>query len=240
MRISVPDLWQKVINNIKLSVTPETYNLWISPIKPLTLENNIFTLEVPNIYFSQWITNNKKNIEQILSDLCGQQIALELKPHQNISDIIKKVEDMPDHEDVRVLIMQKDQINPKYVFSGFVIGASNRFAHGCSEAVAKNPGKQFNPLFLYSGVGLGKTHLLNAIGNHIKQSTPKLKALYVTCEKFVTEFIELIRFDKISFFKSKYRSLVGTKYRPCLMCLIGVFRLHLCLENFCISLDIEY
>ncbi|GHT23298.1 hypothetical protein AGMMS49953_03620 [Endomicrobiia bacterium] len=94
MRISVPDLWQKVINNIKLSVTPETYNLWISPIKPLTLENNIFTLEVPNIYFSQWITNNKKNIEQILSDFCGQQIALELKPHQNISDIIKKVEDM--------------------------------------------------------------------------------------------------------------------------------------------------
>jgi chromosomal replication initiator protein len=208
MRISVSDLWQKVINSIKLSVTPETYNLWVSPIKPLTLENNIFTLEVPNIYFSQWITNNqKKNIEQILSNSCEQQIALELKPQQNISDIIKKVEDTPDHEDVQAPIIQKDQINPKYVFSGFVIGASNRFAHGCSEAVAKNPGKQFNPLFLYSGVGLGKTHLLNAIGNYIKQSTPKLKALYVTCEKFVTEFIESIRFDKISFFKSKYRSL---------------------------------
>jgi chromosomal replication initiator protein len=208
MRVSVSDLWQKVINNIKLSLTPEAYNLWISPVKPLTLENNILTLEVPNIYFSQWITNNQKNkIEQILFNSCGQQIVLELKPQQNISDIIKKVEDTPDHEDVQVIVMQKDQINPKYVFSGFVVGASNRFAHGCSEAVAKNPGKQFNPLFFYSGVGLGKTHLLNAIGNYIKQSTPKLKALYVTCEKFVTEFIESIRFDKISFFKSKYRSL---------------------------------
>jgi chromosomal replication initiator protein len=208
MRISVSDLWQKVINNIKLSVTPETYNLWISPIKPLILENNIFTLEVPNIYFSQWITNNQqRNIEQILSNSCGQQIFLELKPQQNILDIIKKVENTPDHEDVQALIMRKDQVNPKYVFSGFVVGASNRFAHGCSEAIAKNPGKQFNPLFLYSGVGLGKTHLLNAIGNYIKQSTPKLKALYVTCEKFVTEFIESIRFDKTSLFKSKYRSL---------------------------------
>jgi chromosomal replication initiator protein len=208
MRISVSDLWQKVINNIKLSVTPETYNLWILPNNPLSLEDNIFTLEVPNVYFSQWITSNQqKNIEQILSDSCGQQIVLELKPRQNISDIIKKAEDTPDHEDVQVPIMQKDQINPKYVFSGFVIGASNRFAHGCSEAVAKNPGKQFNPLFLYSGVGLGKTHLLNAIGNYIKQSTPKLRALYITCEKFVTEFIESIRFDKISFFKNKYRSL---------------------------------
>ncbi|OEG71543.1 hypothetical protein ATZ36_14125, partial [Candidatus Endomicrobiellum trichonymphae] len=208
MRISVSDLWQKVINNIKLSVTPETYNLWILPIKPLTIEDNIFTLEVPNIYFSQWITSNQqKNIEQILSNSCGQQIVLKLKSQQDISDIIKKVEDTPDHEDIQASIMQKDQINPKYAFSGFVVGASNRFAHGCSEAVAKNPGKQFNPLFLYSGVGLGKTHLLNAIGNYIKQSTPKLKTLYVTCEKFVTEFIESIRFDKISFFKSKYRSL---------------------------------
>jgi chromosomal replication initiator protein len=208
MRISVSDLWQNVINNIKLSVTPETYNLWILPLKPLTLENNIFTLEVPNIYFSQWIiSNQQKNIEQILSNSCGQQMVLELKPRQDIPDIIKRVEDTPGHEDVQVPAIQKDQINPKYVFSGFVVGASNRFAHGCSEAVAKNPGKQFNPLFLYGGVGLGKTHLLNAIGNYIKQSKPKLKALYVTCEKFVTEFIESIRFDKISFFKNKYRSL---------------------------------
>ena len=130
-----------------------------------------------------------------------------MRPKQNISDIIKKVEDTPQHVDIPVQTMQKDQINPKYFFSGFVIGTSNRFAHGCCEAVAKNPGKQFNPLFLYSGVGLGKTHLLHAIGNFIKQSTPNLKVLYVTCEKFVTEFIESIRFDKISNFKSKYRSL---------------------------------
>ncbi|MDR2644423.1 MAG: chromosomal replication initiator protein DnaA [Endomicrobium sp.] len=208
MSFSASDLWQKVVDNLKTSVTPETYNLWISPLKPLSFENNTFVLEVPNVYFSQWIENNQlKNIETILSDSCGQQMILQLKPQQDISSIIEKTENIPVHIDASIPALQKDQINPKYIFPGFVVGASNRFAHGCAEAVAKNPGKQFNPLFLYSGVGLGKTHLLHAIGNHIKQTLPNSRVLYVTCEKFVTEFIESIRFDKISSFKNKYRSL---------------------------------
>jgi chromosomal replication initiator protein len=201
------------MDNIKSSVTAETYKLWIEPLKPIALENNIFTLEVPNIYFLQWISKNQqKKIEQIISAQCGNAITIEFKLQQDLSQAIKKAGDIPEHADVEVHIQQsglgeKDQINPKYVFPGFVVGASNRFAHGCCEAVAKSPGKQFNPLFMYSGVGLGKTHLLHAIGNYIKQATPNSKVMYVTCEKFVTEFIESIRFDKVSSFKSKYRGL---------------------------------
>jgi chromosomal replication initiator protein len=206
-------MWEKVMDKIKPSVTAETCKLWIEPLKPIALENNIFTLEVPNIYFSQWISKNQqKNIEQIISSECGNAITIEFKLQQDLSQAIKKAGNIPEHADVEVHIQQpavveKDQINPKYVFPGFVVGASNRFAHGCCEAVAKNPGKQFNPLFIYSGVGLGKTHLLYAIGNYIKQAIPNSKVMYVTCEKFVTEFIESIRFDKISSFKSKYRGL---------------------------------
>ncbi|MDR3071446.1 MAG: chromosomal replication initiator protein DnaA [Endomicrobium sp.] len=210
MDSSVFDLWQKVVDSIKLSVAPETYNLWISPLKPLIFENNVFTLEVPNIYFSQWIINNQqKNIERILSDFCDKQVTLKLKPSEGVSSITNRTQESSTHivSPAQVQTMQKDQLNSKYIFSGFVIGASNRFAHGCSEAVAKSPGKQFNPLFLYSGVGLGKTHLLHAIGNYIKQMAVTSKILYVTCEKFVTEFIESIRFDKISSFKNKYRNL---------------------------------
>jgi chromosomal replication initiator protein len=212
MSNSVVDIWARVVDKIKSSVTPETYNLWIVPLKPVSLKNNIFTLEVPNIYFSQWITKNQqKNIEQIMSLEYGNSIVLEFKPQQDLSQAIKKAGETPEHIVMEVPVqsttIQKDQINPKYVFPGFVVGASNRFAHGCCEAVAKNPGKQFNPLFIYSGVGLGKTHLLHAIGNYIKQLTPNLKVMYVTCEKFVTEFIESIRFDKVSTFKSKYRGL---------------------------------
>ncbi|MCA6069544.1 MAG: chromosomal replication initiator protein DnaA [Endomicrobium sp.] len=208
MGTSVSDLWQKVVDNLKMSVTPETFDLWISPIRPLTFENNVFTLSIPNIYFSQWITNNQqKNIERTLSDACGIQVVLDFKPQQDLSQIIKKVEGIPEHIDIPLQTIQRDQVNLKYIFSGFVVGASNRFAHGCAEAVAKSPGKQFNPLFIYSGVGLGKTHLMHAIGNYVKQTYPNLKVLYVTCEKFVTEFIESIRFDKVPFFKSKYRSV---------------------------------
>ncbi|MCA6071702.1 MAG: chromosomal replication initiator protein DnaA [Endomicrobium sp.] len=208
MIASISALWQKVVDSLKISVTPETFDLWISPIKPLTFENNVFTLGIPNIYFSQWITNNQqKNIERTLSDACGTPVVLDFKPQQDLSQIIKKVEGIPEHIDIPLQTIQKDQVNPKYIFSGFVIGASNRFAHGCTEAVARSPGKQFNPLFIYSGVGLGKTHLMHAIGNYIKQAYPNLKVLYVTCEKFVTEFIESIRFDKVPFFKSKYRGV---------------------------------
>ncbi|MDR1942484.1 MAG: chromosomal replication initiator protein DnaA [Endomicrobium sp.] len=208
MNVSVIDLWQKVVDNINLSVTPETYNLWIAPLKPLEFADNIFKIAVPNVYFSQWIeTHQQKNIEQILSEVCGQAVILEIKPQQDLTPIIAKVENTPAPADVSAPILQKDRINPKYIFERFVVGASNRFAHGCSEAVAKNPGKQFNPLFIYGGVGLGKTHLLHAIGNYIKQSNASLRVLYVTCEKFVSEFIEAIRFGNPASFKNKYRSL---------------------------------
>ncbi|MDR1196621.1 MAG: chromosomal replication initiator protein DnaA [Endomicrobium sp.] len=204
----VNDLWKKVVDNMNLSVTQETYNLWIAPLKPLTLENNIFTVAVPNIYFSQWIeSHQQKNIEKTLSEQTGQQVILELKPQQDLTPILAKVENTPAPADVSAPISQKDQINPKYIFERFVVGSSNRFAHGCSEAVAKNPGKQFNPLFIYGGVGLGKTHLLHAIGNYIKQSNQQLRMLYTTAEKFTTEFIESLRFDKMTSFKNKYRSL---------------------------------
>ncbi|MCL2506332.1 MAG: chromosomal replication initiator protein DnaA [Endomicrobia bacterium] len=209
MSVSIVELWQKVVDNINLSVSQETYNLWIAPLKPLNLENNIFTVAVPNVYFSQWIeTHHKKNIEQFLTDVLAQQTSLEFKPQQDLKPIIAQVENTPAPADVpQVQSVQKDQINPKYVFDRFVVGSSNRFAHACAESVAKNPGKQFNPLFIYGGVGLGKTHLLHAIGNYIKQSNPNLRVLYTTTEKFTSEFIDFLRFDKMPEFHKKYRSL---------------------------------
>ncbi|MDR0724016.1 MAG: hypothetical protein LBF23_02390, partial [Endomicrobium sp.] len=98
MSNSVASLWEKVVGNIKSTVTPETYNLWIVPLKPVSLENNVFTLEVPNIYFSQWITKNQqRNIEQIMSLECGNTITLEFRPQHNLSETIKKAEETPEH-----------------------------------------------------------------------------------------------------------------------------------------------
>jgi len=102
---------------------------------------------------------------------------------------------------------QKDSLNPKYTLENFVVGSSNRFAYNCAKIAAETPGKKFNPLFIYSEVGLGKTHLLHAIGNHIKSSNPSSRVLYVPCEKFTNEFIEAIHFGIPALFKKKYRNL---------------------------------
>jgi chromosomal replication initiator protein len=133
---------------------------------------------------------------------------LAYKIQRDISPIVRTIETTPVHSNTPMPSVIKDQINPKFTFERFVVGSSNRFATASAEAVAKNPGKQFNPLFIYGGVGLGKTHLLHAIGNSLKKGFPNFRILYVTCEKFSSDFIEAIRFsDKMSVFKNKYRNL---------------------------------
>ncbi|MDR3112699.1 MAG: chromosomal replication initiator protein DnaA [Elusimicrobiota bacterium] len=204
------NLWQAVVDKVKNSIGQEKYNLWFSPLKPLSFEDNIFCISVPNDYFSQWVRDNQQSdIEEILSNSCGKKVILEFKAQENIPELIKNTEETIEVETFPQVFahLPNDQVNPRYLFSNFVIGASNRFACGCSEAVAKNPGKQFNPLFIYSGVGLGKTHLLHAIGNCVKQLMPKLRVLYVTCETFVNEFVESIASHRTSEFKRKYRKL---------------------------------
>ena len=207
---NVEDIWKKVVDNLKGSMAPESFNLWIQPLKPLSRESNKFILQVPNKYFTDWLKSHQKtNIEKILSDDLKEKISIEFQEVQDLTSILKKVEDIqqiditapPSKE------FNKDQFNSKYTFDTFVVGASNRFAHASCEAVAKNPGKQFNPLFIYGGVGLGKTHLLHAIGHYISKNNPALRVSYVTSEKFINEFIDSLRFEKPASFRNKYRNL---------------------------------
>jgi chromosomal replication initiator protein len=215
------DVWQKVVDNIKLSISPESYDLWISPLKPLSFENNTFSLGVPNAYFSKWVEkNHQKNIEKVLSGLYSQNVILELKlmdctvksnneaidiSSSSKSRFLEKLQTFDTFSNHKNF---KDQINSKYTFDVFVVGNSNRYVHGCSELVSSKPGEIYNPLFIYGGVGLGKTHVLHAIGNKMKEEHPSFKILYATCEKFVSDYTEAIRFNKdISVFKNKYRNL---------------------------------
>jgi chromosomal replication initiator protein len=211
MSSEVNGVWKIVVDNLQSTMQQDTFNLWVGPLKPVSFADNIFTISVPNIYFSQWIEKNQqKNIEKLLSDTLSLPVTLKLEVALDLTEILKTVETTPAPADVEAppsVVIEKDRINPKYVFDRFVVGASNRFASECAKAVAKEPGIRFNPLFIYGGVGLGKTHLMHAIGNYIKQNNPNLRVLYVTSEKFVTEFIEALRFNKVSAFKQKYRSL---------------------------------
>jgi chromosomal replication initiator protein len=207
---NVEDLWKKVVHNLQQQLSPESFNLWVQPLKPQSLNNNIFTVMVPNKYFSDWLkTHQKTYIEKILSAEVQNAIIIEFQELQDLTSILRKVEDI--QEPIAVTQPAKsptdDNCNLRYTFDRFVVGASNRFAHASCEAVSKDPGRQFNPLFLYGGVGLGKTHLLHAIGNYIRKNNPSLRVLYVTSEKFINEFIDSLRFEKPASFRNKYRNL---------------------------------
>lgn len=204
------ELWKKVVDNLQQQMVQESYNLWIQPLKPVSLSGGRLTLQVPNKYFSEWLkTHQQKNIETFIKDELKEDVAIEFQEVQDLTSILKKVEDIQEPATVAAPVkVQADELfNQKYIFDRFVVGASNRFAHASCEAVAKDPGRQFNPLFIYGGVGLGKTHLLHAIGNHIRKNNPSLRVMYVTSEKFINEFIDSLRFEKPASFRNKYRNL---------------------------------
>jgi chromosomal replication initiator protein len=206
---SVLQAWKKVVDNLTLSVGQKTIDLWFKDVKPISFIDNIFTISVPNNFFSNWLKKNQQsNIEHILKTIYSTDVKLQYNVEKDISDQISKVPIIPTHNDAPISPVIKDQLNSYLTFDRFIVGNSNRFASGCGEAVTKTPGKLFNPLFIYGGVGLGKTHLMHAIGNELKKNFPNFRILYVTCEKFVSDFIEAIRFqEKMSNFKNKYRNL---------------------------------
>ena len=210
MLIQAEELWKKIVDNLKNTMAEESFSLWVQPVKPLSFTEGNLVLQVPNKYFSDWLkSHQQENIEKLIKSETGSNAAVVFRESQDLTSILTKIEDFqtPDIVAQPAKLSPEDQFNVKYAFDRFVVGPSNRFAHASCEAVAKDPGKQFNPLFIYGGVGLGKTHLLHAIGNHIRKNNPALKVTYVSSEKFINEFIDSLRFEKPASFRNKYRNL---------------------------------
>jgi chromosomal replication initiator protein len=206
------DLWSEVAAQIKSDLKEETFNLWLKPVKALRWESQLLTLQVPNRFFSEWVKKNcQKTVEERLKVLTGHDSALAFEAAQEIEPILKqeeaRVEPLPAPKLESRFEGVEDPFNPKYTFDTFVVGPSNRFAQAAAEAVAKDPGRAYNPLFLYGGVGLGKTHILNAIGHHIRHNRPGARVLYISSEKFINEFIDSLRFERMKEFRAKYRSV---------------------------------
>ena len=208
--ITAEELWVEVLARLKPNFKEETYNLWIKPLKPLGWENALLTLQVPNRFFSDWIKKHFQNTaETALREITGNDVALGFEAAQEIEPILRQEEARIDPVPTPRAENQftEEQFNPKYTFDTFVVGPSNRFAQAASEAVAKDPGRAYNPLFLYGRVGLGKTHVLNAIGHLIRQNRPGARVLYISSERFINEFIDGLRFDRMKDFRAKYRNV---------------------------------
>ena len=212
MSVAVENLWEDVLSVLKPQMNDESFDLWFRPIKALSMEGGRLVLQVPNAFFADWLRDHyQARIESLLRERSGEAINLSFSVLRPVEDLIKSGSPAPAPAPMVVrgptAPPLETHLNTRYTFEAFVVGHSNRFAQAASQAVAKDPGKAYNPLFLYGGVGLGKTHLMHAIGHHLLQMNPRARVLYTTSEKFINEFIDSLRFEKMHQFRNKYRGL---------------------------------
>lgn len=205
--MTIEDIWNKSLLKIEGKVGNSIFDLWFKPIRLSQLKDQNAILEIPNRFFKEWIEDTYPNIiKETLENIVGYPVSLSFKieEKQNVAQR-KTIEKL---ENKRIRLANKGiHLNPKYTFENFVTGTSNQFAQAAAFAVAETPGKTYNPLFLYGGVGLGKTHLMNAIGNKVLAQRPDFSVIYVSSEQFTNEVVSSMRHDKMTDFKEKYRNL---------------------------------
>ncbi|HEX5608321.1 MAG TPA: chromosomal replication initiator protein DnaA, partial [Candidatus Binatia bacterium] len=202
----MPELWTQAVAEIKERIGRQNYETWIKPIGFVSRNKNEICLDVPNKFFRDWLTEHYlSQIQDILSTLAKHDVKVVFEINEKTNRQANAEKGAKREERERV---QKSNTNlvPKYTFQNFVVGASNQFAHAACVAVANQPGEHYNPLFIYGGVGLGKTHLVNAIGHQSAQRSG-LKVVYLSSESFMNELIGSLRRDKMDEFKKKFRNV---------------------------------
>ena len=206
-------LWDKTIKIIQEKVSKQNYDTWIKPIKIIALEDKCVQLAVPNKFFKDWLMDNYlSTIKNSLHNVVGIEVDIDfvLSPDtEKKLEVAAKPADQTKQAASARPVKSKNvsSLNHKYTFDSFVVGPCNQFAHAASIAVAKQPAKNYNPLFIYGGSGLGKTHLLNAIGLLTAATHPDLHVMYVSAEEFLNEMIPSIKFDRMPKFREKYRTI---------------------------------
>ncbi|WP_420264375.1 chromosomal replication initiator protein DnaA [Candidatus Magnetominusculus dajiuhuensis] len=203
--MDIGNTWKDCLDFIEKKVGKSTYDLWFKPIKLVELKDNDALLSVPNRFFREWIEDN---YPRLISD------AFEWAAKDNIN-VQFKIDQEPAADYVSAVTQTRKTrlagkgifLNPKYTFETFVVGPSNQFVHAAALAVSDSLGKTYNPLFVYGDVGLGKTHIITAIGNKIADTLPNANIIYVSSEQFTNEVVSAIRHEKMSDLKEKYRTV---------------------------------
>lgn len=210
-------LWQDTLAHLEKNLNPQHFTTWIKPIRLVQIDKDLVVIEVPNRFVLDWVRDNyAKSIQQVLAELSAVSYRLQInvagldkekRPGEQRRPVTKETsarqsEVIPQNEGQTEI-----NLNRKYTFDEFVAGSSNQFAFAAAMAVANNPATTYNPLFIYGGVGLGKTHLINAIGNAILKKAPQTRVCYYTSEKFTNELINSIRYSRMDEFHKKFRSM---------------------------------
>jgi len=203
---NIEELWQYILTEMQSKISKPSYDTWLSQTSVKGLVDNILTISVPNEFTKNWLDQRyTKVIDTLLYEMTGSE--LNVKFEINDGDVLEEIEETTNTTDAKNTNDMKNMLNPKYTFDTFVVGAANRFAHAASLAVAEAPAKSYNPLFIYGGVGLGKTHLMHAIAHYVRDYHPNRRVIYLSSEKFTNEFINAIMENKAEHFRNKYRNV---------------------------------
>jgi chromosomal replication initiator protein len=211
------ELWERALDDLRGRLSTENFDTWLAPVQCVGIESETVTLRIPNRFFQDWLSAHY--LDLILETL-GRETQSSLKVAWEID------EGLQERLQERTAVPQRNpessparlgrassppgprtsaDLNPKYKFDSFVVGPSNQLAHAASVAAGTEPGKRYNPLFIYGGVGLGKTHLVNAIGHRILADRPDVRILYLSAERFTNEFIWSLQNHRINEFRERYR-----------------------------------
>jgi chromosomal replication initiator protein len=232
MQISAEKIWNTAQEHLRVKLSRDTFNMWFAPLRPCVVDAQQLTMEVPNEFCEVWLKDNYLSLLQDAvavaagcrlqikfrvpetvpanqlagapASSCAVSSASAIAPAGHAAAIAPRVKSAENQAD-RNNGHGDQPFNPKNTFDSFVVGTNNNFSFAAAKAVAEAPGKSYNPLFLYGGVGLGKTHLLHAIGQHVTGSRKAARVAYVSSEKFTNEYIDAIQNNKLPTFRKKYR-----------------------------------
>lgn len=193
--------WENILNYVKERINPQSFNTWFISSRGVELKDDVLLVEFPNGFFIDWIEEHYYNIlEEAVHGLNSNKLRLAFKA-------LKQQGDRPRKKKKRIILAHDGtKLQERYSFENFVVGKNNEFAHAAALAVAEAPGEAYNPLFLYGGVGLGKTHLMQAIGNFVHRQYKSLNVYYTQAENIMNELIEAIQRNQQMVFKKKYRT----------------------------------
>jgi len=206
LKKSQEQIWEKVLLMLEEKVGKSSYELWFKPLKLIDFKEDLLIIEVPNRFFKEWIEENyMSHLLEAFSEIASFLGQLKFKIADKDKEFKKEFTQLENR--TKRLASKGIFLNPRYTFESFVVGPSNQFANAAARTVAEQPGSVYNPLFIYGGVGLGKTHLINAIGNYIVDNISGLSVLYVPIEQFTNEVVAAIRHQKMAELKDKYRNI---------------------------------
>ena len=205
----INELWQQVLAEIQTKLSKPSFDTWLKSTKAVSFIDSSLIICAPTNFAKEWLeTRYVKMITTTVFECLGKHVEVQFVIEENLPNTGGTSISLSSKESV---VLSEDSypnmMNPKYTFDTFVIGQGNRFAHAASLAVAEAPAKAYNPLFLYGGVGLGKTHLMHAIGHYVLEHNPNARVMYISSEKFTNEFINAIRDNRGESFRNKYRTI---------------------------------